>query len=153
MNKEKWSSLFWLVTGLLICIGSVRLSLGGVHNPGPGFFPFICGAILAILALIVYLQSRLAPSAAKEATPIWVDRKKGFKVVLAVLVLLAYAVGMGYLGYLVSTTLFIGCLLRIIEPKRWSMVILGSVLTAVISYCIFELWLQTQLPKGPFSIF
>ena len=153
MNKDKWSSLFWLGTGLLICMGAVRLSLGTPRNPGPGFVPFLAGAILTVLALIVYLQSRRASSPAKETTPLWTDRKKGLKMVLTVNALLAYAVGMEYLGFLVSTIFFIGFLLRAIEPKRWSVVILASLLTAVLSYCIFELWLQSQLPKGPFQIF
>ena len=74
-------------------------------------------------------------------------------MVLTVIALLAYAVGMEYLGFLVSTIFFIGFLLRAIEPRRWSIVILASLLTAVLSYCIFELWLQSQLPKGPLQIF
>jgi hypothetical protein len=134
-------------------MGSVRLSLGSLRNPGPGFLPFLTGAILAVLALVDHLQSRRASSPEKGTRPIWADRNKGFKMVLTVIALLAYAVGMEYLGFLLNTFIFIGFLLRVIEPKRWSIVILGSLLTAVLSYCIFELWLQTQLPKGPFKIF
>ena len=153
MNKDRWSSLFWLTAGLLICIGSVRLSLGNPRNPGPGFVPFLAGAILAVLAFIVYLQSRQPSSSAKEPAPVWTDKTKALKLVMTVIALLAYAVGMEYLGFLVSTILFIGFLLRVIEPRRWPVVILASLLTAVLSYCIFELWLQSQLPKGPLQIF
>jgi hypothetical protein len=31
--------------------------------------------------------------------------------------------------------------------------LVAMALTAVLSYGIFELWLQSQLPKGPFRIF
>ena len=153
MDKDKGSSLAWLGVGLLICVGSVRLSLGSLHNPGPGFLPFLTGVLLAGLSFIDYLRLSRASSPEKETKPVWTDRGRGFKMFLTVIALLAYAVGMEYLGFLLSTVIFIGFLLRVIEPKRWSIVILSSFLTAVISYCIFELWLQTQLPKGPFQFF
>ncbi len=153
MNRDKWSSLVWLAVSMVICTGAVRLSVGTFQNPGPGFLPFLTGAILGILSLIVHIQSRRAPLAAEGAGPIWTDRAKGLKMVWTVIALLSFAVGMNYLGFLVSTVLFIGFLLRAVEPQRWSKVILGSCLTAVLSYCIFELWLQSQLPRGPFEIF
>ncbi len=153
LNKNQGSSLAWLGVGLLICVGSVGLSLGNFHNPGPGFLPFLCGAVLAGLSFIDFFQFRRSSSPEQGTSPVWADRKKGMKMVWTVIALLAYAVGMQYLGFLWSTMIFIGFLLRVIEPKRWSVVILSSLLTAVISYCIFELWLQTQLPKGPFQFF
>jgi putative tricarboxylic transport membrane protein len=66
--------------------------------------------------------------------------------------LLAYALLLVPLGFFITTTLFIAFLLRAIVPQRWSVVIACSILTAVISYLIFEIWLKAQLPKGPLGI-
>jgi len=74
-------------------------------------------------------------------------------MILTIIALLAYAVGMEYLGFLISTFLFIAFLLKFIEPQRWSVVLLGSILTSGISYGVFELILKVQLPRGPFEIF
>jgi len=74
-------------------------------------------------------------------------------MILTFIALLAYAVGMEYLGFLISTFLFIAFLLKFIEPQRWTVVLFGSILASGVSYCIFELILQVQLPKGPFEIF
>jgi putative tricarboxylic transport membrane protein len=153
MGRDKWSSLVWLGIAIFICGGSLRLSLGEFHNPGPGFLSFYAGLILGALALIIHLQSRKASSTENKDKSIWANRQKGFKMVLTVLALLAYAVIMNYLGFLVSTFIFLAFLLRVIEPQRWSVALLGSLVASAAFYCIFELGLQSQLPKGPFRIF
>jgi putative tricarboxylic transport membrane protein len=153
MRREKWSSLFWLGIGLLICFLSVRLSLGTLHSPGPGFLPFVMGAILASLSFIYHLQSRRTPSSKDDTGPFWKNRGQGIKMVLTILGLLGYALTMEHLGFLISTFVFLAFLLRFIEPQRWSTVLLGALMTSGASFLIFELFLKCQLPRSPFEIF
>jgi putative tricarboxylic transport membrane protein len=151
MGKEEGSSLVWLGLAVLICIGSLRLSLGSFQNPGPGFFPFIAGLIQGVLAATAYFQARRAASSAKETRqPLWTNPGGVKKVVLTTIALLVYAVGMDYLGFLISTFLFLVFLLRTIEPQRWVLVILESLLASGVSYFIFDIWLKAQLPRGFF---
>ncbi|MCX5909683.1 MAG: tripartite tricarboxylate transporter TctB family protein [Deltaproteobacteria bacterium] len=101
-----------------------------------------------------HFQSRRASSAPKEKRkPLWPHRQRGVKMVLTVLALLAYAAVMNSLGFLVSTIFFLVFLLKVIEPQRWSVALLGSLAASVAFYGVFELGLQSQLPKGPFQIF
>ncbi len=137
--------------GVLICLGSVKLSLGNFRNPGPGFLPFITGAALTGLALVVFLQSRRTGQGDKEGKPFLADKAKGLKAVLTLIGLLAYAVGMEYLGFLLSTTLFLAFLLGVVEPQKWYVVVLGSILSSVASYTLFEILLKSPLPKGFFE--
>jgi putative tricarboxylic transport membrane protein len=153
MGRDKWSSLFWVGMGLVICFFSVRLSLGTLRNPGPGFLPFATGALLAGLSLIYHLQSRRAVSGEEKAQPIWKEKDRGIKMVLTVFALLVYAWTMEYAGFLISTFFFLAFLLRFIEPQRWSVVLLGALLTSSVSFLIFEVLLQCQLPRGPFQVF
>jgi putative tricarboxylic transport membrane protein len=155
MEREKWSSLFWLAVGILICIGSLRLSLGEFRNPGPGFLSFFAGLVITGLALVVHLQSRKrrARRRNEESEPIWSDPKKGMKIVMTVVALLVYAVVMNYLGFLLSTFLFLAFILKTIEPQRWSVTLIGSLIFSVAFYVIFEVGLQSQLPKGLLQIF
>jgi len=153
MGRDKWSSLVWLGIAIFICVGSLRLSLGEFHNPGPGFLSFYAGLILGALAVVIHLQSGKGRPADKKDKPIWASRQRGFKMVLTVLALLAYAVIMNYLGFLVSTFIFMAFLLRVIEPQRWTVALFGSFVASMAFYFLFELGLQSQLPKGPFHIF
>jgi putative tricarboxylic transport membrane protein len=151
MSKEEGSSLVWLGLAILICIGSLRLSLGSFQNPGPGFFPFVAGLVLGVLAIAVYFQARRGAASAKETNqPLWTNSSGVKKVVLTTIALLVYAISVNYMGFLISTFIFFIFLLRTIEPQRWSLVILESLLASGISYCIFEIWLQAQLPRGFF---
>ncbi len=151
MNRECWGSLVWVFLGVLICLGSVKLSLGNFRNPGPGFLPFITGAILTGLALVVFLQSRRTGQGDQERKPFLADKTKSLKAVLTLIGLLAYAVGMEYLGFLLSTTLFLAFLLGVVEPQKWYVVVLGSILSSVASYTLFEILLKSPLPKGFFE--
>jgi len=153
MAREKWSSLVWLGIAIYICVGSLRLSLGSFHNPGPGFLSFYAGFILGGLALVVHLQSRKGPSAKRDAEPIWSNRQRRWKMVVTVVALLVYAVGMNYLGFLISTFIFLAFLLKVIEPQRWSVALFGSLVASGAFYLVFEMGLQSQLPKGLFQIF
>jgi putative tricarboxylic transport membrane protein len=149
MRKEEGSSLVWLGLAVVICIGSLRLSLGSFHNPGPGFFPFSAGLVLGILAAAVYFQARRAAASAEETgQPLWTNRSGVKKVILTAIALLVYGISMNYLGFLISTFIFFVFLLRTIEPQRWGLVIIESLLASGISYLVFEIWLQAQLPRG-----
>jgi putative tricarboxylic transport membrane protein len=74
-------------------------------------------------------------------------------MVLTILALLGYAMTMEYLGFLLSTFVFLVFLLRFIEPQRWSTVLLGALLTSGVSFLIFELVLKCQLPRSPLEFF
>jgi putative tricarboxylic transport membrane protein len=151
MRKEEGSSLVWLGLAIIICIGSLRLSLGSFKNPGPGFFPFIAGALVGVLAIALYIQARrVAASAKKTEQPLWTNPGGVKKIVLTTIALLVYAIGMDYFGFLVSTFIFFVFLLRTIEPQRWGLAIAESLLASGVSYLIFEIWLKAQLPRGIF---
>jgi len=153
MAKDKWSSLVWLGLAIWVCVGSYKLSLGTFNNPGPGFLSFIAGLIVGALALVVHLQSRSSSSPAKPAVRFWANTDRSLRMMVTVVALLIYAIGMEYLGFLLSTFIFLAFLLKFIEPQRWTVAIFGPLLASVASYLIFEIWLQSQLPRGPFEIF
>lgn len=153
LNKDKWSSLVWLGVAGFICLGAYRLSLGSFSSPGPGFLPFIAGIFLAVLSCLLFTQSRRSSIRPRAANNIWSKGGKGPKVILTIFILFSYALGMEYLGFLLSTILFLALLLRTIEPQRWIVVLFTSLSASSAAYLIFERWLQCQLPKGVLKFF
>ena len=149
MNKrerDRISTLVWLVVAIGICFGSVRLSLGNFHKPGPGFFSFLAGAVLGILSILVFLQSFKGLSG-DEKKAFLSNPQRGLKVVYVFVALILYAIGMNYIGFFFSTFLFVGFLLRGIDPQAWLVVLAGSILGTIIPYGVFY-WLGVQLPVG-----
>ena len=145
--SDRIITLFWLAAATGICWGSIQFSLGDFHRPGPGFFSFLAGTLLGTLSFIVFLQSfRKQPG--EQGKPFWSNRKRGLKMVYVIIALILFTIGLKFLGYILGTFLFIGFLMRGIEPQKWPVVLMSSSLGALISYGIFKCWLDLPLPTG-----
>lgn len=148
-ERDRMSSLFWMLVAIGVCFGSVRLSLGDFQEPGPGFFSFLAGAILGLLSFLVFLQSFKGKGLPKEGKePFFLNPRRTLKMIYVIIALVLYTIGMNYLGFFFSTLLFLGFLLRGIEPQRWSVTLLVSIVGAASSCAVFQYWLDVPLPGG-----
>ena len=145
-NNDQRSSLFWLVIGLAIAGYSVKYGLGTFSTPGPGFLPFVSGAAMVLLALVVFFQ-QFSKSAGETLKSLWAHTRWP-TVVMVMASLVAYAVLLRPLGFLVDTFVLTAFLLRVMEPMDWKKVLAGATGATLGSYAIFQLWLEAQLPAG-----
>jgi putative tricarboxylic transport membrane protein len=141
-------ALFLVLFGIFICWEARKLDMGRVVKPGPGFFPFWLGLALIIVSLALlfnYGRKKIDPSLSSQ------DLWKGLhweKVLYSLVALLLYALFLETLGYILATVLLTLFFFRAIEPQKWVVVIFGSVITSFITYFLFKVWLQVQLPTG-----
>jgi len=117
-------------------------------NPGTGFFPFLAGVVFAVLSLTLLIQSLVAGENVEGI----LGKVRWKNIILVLICLVVYAVVLEKLGFMISTIFFIGVVLRVIEKKRWSLVVAVSVSATLVFWVIFQYWLQSQLPKGIFGI-
>lgn len=151
MNNDQLSGAVWFGLGLAVCLGSLQYKLGTPAAPGTGFMPFLTGLAICFFSGIGLVHATLRKKQGEGWAPVL--RGVIWKNAMIILVsLLAYALLLFPLGFVITTTLFIAFLLRAIVPQRWSVVIACSILTAAASYLIFEVWLKAQLPRGPLGI-
>lgn len=151
MSHDQCSSLTWFFIGAAICGVSLPYKLGTLSSPGTGFMPFLSGGAISFFAAIGFLHATLRRKKIEEGLGLF----QGLEWRRALIVLASlwvYALLFFPLGFLLSTALFIGFLLRAVVPQRWPLVIGGALTTAVVSYLIFEVWLKAQLPKGFWGI-
>ena len=144
MGKDVASALFWLVVSIFVVVQGFALRLGGLSRPGPGFFPFWGGLILAALSLILLAGALRRRGTLSFAGVRWP------KLLLVVAALLGYLLLLERLGFATVTALFLLVLFRL-EGKGWAWSVAVSVLGAVSCYALFHVWLKTQLPAGPFG--
>src|SRR5215813_14319752 len=146
MSRDLTGALFWLAIAIFFSIeGFTHLKLGTLHQPGPGFFPFWAGVALGLLSLISLFNSL------KKTDKLSLSGIKSSKLLLVAGALLAYLLLLETLGFVTITFLFLFLLLRL-EYKGWVFSAVSALLGALASYAIFQLWLKTQLPTGPFGI-
>src|SRR3972149_1557438 len=68
-GPEKGSSLFLFLVALAVLLGSTKLGLGTVGDPGPGFLPFLAAVVLAFCSGI-YFFSRVVLAVQKSHEPL-----------------------------------------------------------------------------------
>jgi putative tricarboxylic transport membrane protein len=148
MKPDKVSSIFWVAVSVIMMYSSYKLKLGILAHPGPGFLPFLAGLGLFILSMIVFLRGGISDHGkAKGIKELW-EGMNWSKTVIVAAALLLYALIFSHLGFLLSTTLLLIFLLRAIEPVRWFAAVGGAIIASFVSFAVFALWLQVQLPRG-----
>lgn len=148
-KPDQISSIFWLSFGLAVIYGSNRLGLGTLTHPGPGFLPFWSGVILCGLSALVFFQDTLPHRGRGGETlgHVWAGLNWP-KPIYLMIALLAYTLIFTHLGFLLSTTVLLLFLFKAVEPETWLRTIVGAILASVITYIVFGVWLQVQLPRG-----
>lgn len=121
------------------------IGLGTLRHPGSGLVVFAAGAWVGILALVLLTQSRRIELQEEERTS-----EKG-KVWLISLSLFGYAVAVNWLGFVLSTFVFVFIILRLIEFERWWLIGMKAALITFGNYLVFVVWLGLSLPKGVLS--
>lgn len=132
----------------LVSFEASKLAFGTSRSPGPGFLPLVCGIVLFLLSLLFVLQTilkREGPSSA-EGSP-W-SGVQWQQVPATLAVLLAYAILLQRLGYLICTWILMTFLLWDRAVKRKHYVVIASLAVTVVTYVIFKGLLKIRLPVG-----
>jgi putative tricarboxylic transport membrane protein len=146
-NRDLVSSIIWMTLGILFVAGAWQQGLMRRGVPGPGFLPFFSGLALIFVSLFVFIPA-LSQGKRTPVGKFFPERDSLRKLLLGLAALVAFGVAMEYAGYLLTTFLFMFFVIRIMEKKRWQIVGLVALLTAVLSYVLFVVLLEVQLPRG-----
>ena len=144
---EKWdrvSGYILLAVGVITAWSSTSLSMGKFRHPGPGFLPFGLAFVLIILSLALILQSRTNGGSPK---PFWAKRT-WLRPLLGVLSLVFYALFFDWIGFILTTFIFLVIWMWVIERLRWRTILSISIGTTAALYLIFNLLLEVPLPPG-----
>ena len=151
MNQhDKWSGAIGILTGLAFCIASASLGLGEVRHPGAGFLPFLVGAALLFLSAIIFLPA-LRKKKVTNGETIAREMRKYRKGGLILLALVFYNLALSFLGFSVTTFLFVVFLMKIVEAQLWTRTIVTALCSTVGFYFVFLSWLMLDLPTGPWG--
>lgn len=124
---------------------SLKLPLGSLDNPGPGYMPLILSALLLALGLLVTV-------AGKSSLPLagirWPELRHAFAI-LGTGVFAALAIEP--LGYRLTVAIMLIFLVGVIERKPPLAVLLVAAGMSLGSYWLFASLLKVPLPPGLFG--
>lgn len=144
---DRISGFFWLIFSVVIAIESYRLEIGTLLSPKAGFLPFGASLALGILSLVLLLSVSKRQKAQGEGG-LEFNKQRLNKVVFVLISLFAYALLLNTLGFILCTMIFICFLVGVVEPQKWSVIIITTISIPMISYVIFAVWLKVQMPRG-----
>lgn len=139
------ANLLWLALAVPAAIEAWRLHVGTVRTPGAGFLPFYAAILLGALACVSLFQDLKEKTG--SASEIWGGVRWGPWIIM-VAALFIYVALLERLGFMLDTFLLMLVLFRLLEPYRWTTVLLFSLCTMGAAYFFFVILLDSRLPVG-----
>lgn len=146
-------ALIWVVLGIAVTVRSYKLQLGSLQNPGLGLMPFLLGIILFLCSLIIVVRSLMAVrhKARQENKGMWSDIE--FKrIIVCLSSLVGYGLILETVGFVVSTFLLLFVLFKVIGSRKWLFSLITSLIVVVLSYLLFVVLLDVEMPSGIWRI-
>ena len=148
-NSEFWTGLLGLALGLFVIRSGLKLKLGSINDPGSGYVLFYTGILMCLFAISITI------AAVTEGGPTFGSRWEGARWTKPVVIigsLIAYAIALDQLGFLISTIPLMLILLRAIDPVRWTLAVPLALLAPLGVWWVLKHALLIQLPAGIFEI-
>lgn len=151
LTSDRLSGLIWLALGIGFCTGSIGLKLWIANKPGAGLLPFVSGALLGVLGLILIFSSSRTKVDVRQSGQEAPSQEARKQLLFTFVILLAYILLFEFLGFVFSTFVFFFLCFKLTEPKRWIIPLLSSGSVAVLGHLVFSVWLKIALPGGIFN--
>ena len=150
---DRFGGALWLILGILISTMSLNLGIGDLHKPRAGFTSLLAGVMLSVLGLILILNTFLRKfSDGKMRAVLVKERMKD--PLLALSALIGYVILLEYLGFLITNFIFLMFLFKIKDThNNWITPLVLTIITVVVSYLVFTVWLGVQFPAGLLEFF
>src|SRR4030095_15044608 len=98
--KDFWAGLIFVAIGAAFILGAQNYRLGDMHRMGPGMFPILVGALLALLGAVIALRSFVLDG---EAVPRFHARPIGISLAAIVL----FGVALQWLGLIAAVAVLV----------------------------------------------
>ncbi|HVK33900.1 MAG TPA: tripartite tricarboxylate transporter TctB family protein [Burkholderiaceae bacterium] len=144
-ERDFWSGLMFLVVGIGFAWGATSYSFGNSARPGPGYFPFGLGVLLAVLGAMVLFKA------------LTIETEDGEKVgsfAWKPLIVILVAVGifgaiLPRLGLLISLPLLVAISSWASDEFSWKATVINAVVLTAMSWVIFVKGLSLTIPVLP----
>ena len=144
-QRDFFSGLLLIFVGAAFAIGATGYNFGAAVRPGPGYFPFGLGIILAVLGVIVFITSFVRRCT--DGDPIGAIPWRPLICVVGAIVF--FAIGLPRLGFVIAFPLMIVLTSYASTEFTWKGALLTALVLTIASYLIFIFGLQLNIPVWP----
>jgi hypothetical protein len=144
-QKDFWSGLMFLAVGIGFAWGATNYSFGVAARPGPGYFPFGLGILLAILGGFILFESLVVET--EDGEPIGAFAWKPLIIIVGSVVMFGFI--LPRLGMLVSLPILIVVSSLAGDEFHWRDALISAVVLTLGSWLIFIKGLSLVIPVLP----
>ena len=145
-NLDCISGIILFLFGLGICLKSLTYPIGSFRSPGGGLFPLLASILLMGLAAVITIQALFGGEGSKGK--FFPAKEASKRIFLGLLSLVGFRYLLPMVGFGPSTFIFIFFLSRFLGHYGWKASLLFSVLTALTSYYLFQVFLKVPMPRS-----
>ena len=144
-QRDFWSGLMFLVTGIVFAWGATNYNFGSSASPGPGYFPFGLGILLALLGCVVLFKALTIETEGGEPVG-----KFAWKPLITIVgAIVVFGIALPRLGMAVTLPLLIVITSLAGDEFHWKDVLINCVVLTIGSWAIFILGLKLVIPLWP----
>jgi hypothetical protein len=144
-QRDFWSGLMFIVVGIGFAWGATNYSFGNSARPGPGYFPFGLGIILAILGALVTFKALTVEVEGGDKIG-----EFAWKPLLTILASIAlFGVLLPWLGMVIALPILVFTSAWAGDEFHWRDALINSVILTVGSWLIFIKGLSLTIPLWP----
>lgn len=144
-QRDFWSGLMFIAVGAAFAWGATNYSFGSSARPGPGYFPFGLGILMAVLGAIVLFKALTFEVEGGDPIGPW-PLKQAALILGAVIVFGATIPRLGMVAAL-PLLIFIGSLAS--GEFRFKEVIFNFIVLTIFSWLVFIKGLGLTIPLWP----
>jgi Tripartite tricarboxylate transporter TctB family len=144
-QKDFWSGLMFVAVGIGFAWGATEYSFGNSARPGPGYFPFGLGILLAVLGGMVLFKALTIETAGGD--PIGHFAWKPLIIILGSVAMFGFL--LPKLGMLMTLPILIIVASLASQEFTWKGALINAVVLTVGSYLIFIKGLSLTIPLLP----
>jgi hypothetical protein len=144
-QKDFWSGLMFVATGVGFAWGALNYTFGTSARPGPGYFPFGLGVVMAALGAFVVFESLTGVTA--DGDPVTRFAWKPLLTIVASIVV--FGATLVPLGMALALPLLVVIASLAGGEFRWKDALINSVVLTVGSWLVFIVALKLVIPLWP----
>ncbi len=144
-QRDFWSGLLFLLVGLAFAWGATEYNFGSSAKPGPGYFPFGLGILLALLGGLVLFKAVTIESPGSD--PIGAIAWRPLLVIVGAIAM--FGLALPKLGLVLTLPLLIFVSSLAGDEFHWKDALISALVLTAGSWVIFVWGLKLTIPVWP----
>ncbi len=144
-QRDFWSGLMFIAMGIGFAWGATNYSFGSSARPGPGYFPFGLGILMAILGAVVLFGSLTVET--DDGDKVGAFAWKPLLIIVASIVV--FGLMLDRLGMIITLPVLVFMSATAGDEFHWKDAVINAVILTVGSWLIFIKGLALVIPMWP----